>query len=85
MISGYGIAREADRETRVGPGDAFIFPPGEAHQLRNDGDVDFVYLVVADNPVGDHCYYPDSGKWLVMNPARRVLRGDPLDYFDGEE
>ncbi len=33
---------------------------------------DFVYYVIADNPrsggtTGDSCYYPDSGKWAVVN------------------
>ena len=34
----------------VNAGDAFFFGPGEAHQISNDGDEDFVYYVIADNP-----------------------------------
>jgi len=41
--------------------------------------------VVADNPIGESGYYPDSKKWLVRCPERGILRSDPLDYFDGEE
>jgi len=31
----------------VNAGDAFFFQPGEAHQLTNVGDEDFVYYVIA--------------------------------------
>jgi hypothetical protein len=65
--------------------DAFIFKPGEAHQISNDSSGDLVLYVVADNPIGEHQYYPDSEKWGVGLPGRRLIRSDPLDYFDGEE
>jgi mannose-6-phosphate isomerase-like protein (cupin superfamily) len=42
--------RDKDGTIQVGPGDAFLFQPGEAHQLWNSGDEDFVYYVIADNP-----------------------------------
>ena len=41
--------------------------------------------VIADNPVGESFFYPDSGKWGVQLPTRRLMRSDALDYFDGEE
>jgi hypothetical protein len=41
--------------------------------------------VVADNPMGESCHYPDSGKWAVRSPERRLIRSEPLDYFEGEE
>ena len=69
----------------IGPGDAFLFPPDEPHQIINDGTEDLTVYVVADNPVGESCHYPDSGKWLVRSPERRLVRSDALDYFDGEE
>ena len=50
VVSGRGNVRDKDGITDVGPGDAFFFQPGEAHQLTNGGDVDFVYYVIADNP-----------------------------------
>jgi hypothetical protein len=31
------------------------------------------------------CHNPDSKKWGVRAPERRVLRGEALDYYDGEE
>jgi hypothetical protein len=47
--------------------------------------VDLVLHIVADNPVGETCHYPDSGKWLVRSPERRLIRSDAVDYYDGEE
>ncbi|MDQ8202464.1 cupin domain-containing protein [Pelagicoccus sp. SDUM812003] len=85
VLSGRGIVRDEQGETEVEPGDAFLFKPGEAHQVRNEGDTDFVYYVIADNPIGDHCYYPDSKKWIVLMPEKQLIRSAPLDYFDGEE
>jgi hypothetical protein len=44
-----------------------------------------VLYVVADNPIGESTYYPDSDKWVVRSPKRQVIRSEPLDYFEGEE
>jgi uncharacterized cupin superfamily protein len=85
VISGRGLARDEAGKTPIFEGDAFIYAPGEAHQLINDSSEDLVIYVIADNPIGESCYYPDSQKWLVRSPERRLLRGDALDYFDGEE
>ena len=41
--------------------------------------------MVADNPINESCYYPDSKKWIVYAPERRLIRSDALDYYDGEE
>ena len=84
VISGKGQARDDGGTTPIETGDAFIYRPGEAHQLINDGTEDLVVYVVADNPVGESCHYPDSNKWLVRSPERRIMRGEPLDYMDGE-
>src|SRR5689334_8220470 len=88
VISGKGILRHKDGKTEIKPGDAFIFPPGEPHQLTNSSSSpgeDLVLYVVADNPIGESWYYPDSKKWGVGTPERRIIRSEPLDYFDGEE
>jgi uncharacterized cupin superfamily protein len=85
VISGTGLARDDDGTTRIIAGDAFLYKPGEAHQLINDSDEDMLVYVIADNPFNDHAYYPDSQKWSVKVPARRLMRSDNLDYFDGEE
>jgi hypothetical protein len=69
-----------------------LFQPGEAHQLSNAGDEDFIYYVIADNPrsggtTGDSCYYPDSRKWAVTTDGCEevIVRGTETEYFDGEE
>ena len=77
--------RHKDGTTPIESGDAFIFKPGEPHQLINNSTQDLILYVVADNPIGDSAYFPDSNKWLVFSPERRVIRSDALDYFDGEE
>jgi len=84
--------RDKNGVTEVGPGDAFLFQPGQAHQLTNSGNEDFVYYVIADNPrsgggTGDSCYYPDSGKWAVAREESEelIVKATEADYFDGEE
>src|SRR6266571_8640148 len=71
VVSGRGGVRDKDGSTIVTAGETFFFQEGEAHQLTNTGDDDFVYYVIADNPrsggaTGDSCYYPDSGKWAMV-------------------
>jgi uncharacterized cupin superfamily protein len=87
VMSGKGGIRDKEGTTVVTAGDAFFFGPGEAHQLTNAGEEDFVYYVIADNPPGDSCYYPDSGKFAVMKEGTNevIVKGTETDYFDGEE
>lgn len=85
VISGKGIARHQDGTTPVEAGDAFVFKPHQPHQLINDSAEDLVLYVVADNPIGESCYYPDSKKCSAHSPERRVMRSEPVDYYDGEE
>jgi uncharacterized cupin superfamily protein len=84
VISGHGKARHADGLTPIEPGDAFLFKPGEAHTLINDSDGELIFYTIADNPMGESCHYPDSNKWAVRSPEYRMIRSEPLDYFDGE-
>jgi len=88
VISGRGSVRHKEGTTDVVPGDAFIFAPDEPHQLSNPGEEDFIYYVIADNPIGESAYYPDSGKWKVNKTSasdRVVVNGEEVDYFHGEE
>src|SRR5438128_2768636 len=86
-ISGRGSVRDKDGTTEVSAGDTFFFGPGEAHQLTNAGDEDFAYYVIADNPRGDSCFYPDSGNFAVWKEGMNevIVKGKETDYFDGEE
>src|SRR5947209_12288259 len=68
VISGKGLIRHKDGTDPIEEGDAFIFEPGQPHQLINpasDSTEDLVLYVVADNPIGESAYFPDSKKWLV--------------------
>ena len=88
IVSGDGNVRHKNGTTEVVAGDAFIFGPDEPHQLINSGQEDLVYYVIADNPIGESAYYPDSGKWKVNKSSaadRVVIKGRETDYFDGEE
>jgi len=85
VMSGSGTVRHTDGTDPIVAGDAFLFGPGEAHQIANTGTEDLVIYVVADNPIGESYYYPDSDKVGVGLPERKLLRSEPLDYFDGEE
>jgi uncharacterized cupin superfamily protein len=88
VVSGKGNVRHKDGKTEVGEGDVFIFGPDEPHQITNSSDVDLIYYVIADNPIGESGYYPDSKKWKAnkTSPADRVvIKGPETDYFDGEE
>jgi uncharacterized cupin superfamily protein len=85
VISGTGSVRDKDGRTPIGAGDAFLFRPGLAHQITSDSSGDLVLYIVADNPIGETCHYPDSGKWLVRSPDRALIRSAPLEYLDGEE
>jgi uncharacterized cupin superfamily protein len=88
VISGQGVVRHKDGTTPIEAGDAFIFGPDQPHQLANpdaEAGQDLVLYIVADNPIGESGYYPDSGKWLVRSPERQLIRSAALKYYDGEE
>lgn len=85
VLSGKGVARHEGGTTPIVAGDAFLFQPEEPHTFTNDGTEDLVMFIIADNPIGESSYYPDSKKWLVRSPRRKLLRGESLDYYDGEE
>lgn len=82
--SGSGVVRAEQASHPVRAGDAFVHPPGEAHQLTNNGAVDLEVLIVADNPALDACYYPDSDKW-GLRPPGIFFRAEAADYFAGED
>jgi uncharacterized cupin superfamily protein len=85
VIAGKGLARHQDGITPIETGDAFLFEPGEPHQIINNSTEDILYVLVADNPIGESAYYPDSRKWLVRSPETNYIRSKDLEYYDGEE
>jgi uncharacterized cupin superfamily protein len=62
VISGTGIVRRKGGIAPVEAGDAFIFKPGEPHQITNDTAEDMLIYVVADNPMSDTYHHPGSNK-----------------------
>jgi len=82
VISGTGQVRTSKGRTGIRPGDVFICPPNEAHQIINNSKRDLKYYVIADNPVSEVCYYPDSDKWMIPGKVVRVAKAS---YLDGEE
>jgi uncharacterized cupin superfamily protein len=85
VISGKGVVRDQHGTSPIEPGDAFLFEPGQAHQITSDLSGDLVLYVVADNPVGESTHYPDSDKWAVRSPERKLVRATNQDYYAGEE
>jgi Uncharacterized conserved protein, contains double-stranded beta-helix domain len=85
VISGKGQVRHAEGTTEIVAGDAFLFEPGQAHQIINDGSEDLVLYVVADNPIDESLYYPDSDKWMVPSLDDKLIRSEGLEYYDSEE
>lgn len=85
VMSGTATVRRNGETHQVGPGDAFVHPPGTAHQITNSSATDdLVIQIIADNPPMDLCHYPDSGKYGTR-PLAKWFRLQEVDYFDGEE
>jgi uncharacterized cupin superfamily protein len=86
VVEGVDSVRHEAGFSEVRAGDCFLFGPGEAHQIINQGKDELEYYVIADNPFGTSCYYRDSRKWMVGQPSERtILKGEQTDYYDGEE
>lgn len=86
VVSGHAQVRDRDGLTEASAGDAFFFGPGEAHEIRNPGPEELTYYVIANNSLGECCYYPDSDKWNVNNGAEdMIVKGREVDYYVGEE
>ena len=84
VLGGTGTVRTSEARTVVKAGDVFIHPPGAPHQLTNTGATHLEVLIIADNPVMDGGYYPDSNKYYLRPPGE-IFRTTPADYFDGED
>ena len=86
ILSGTGTLRhgsDPDQRSPLRAGDCVLCPPGDPHQLINDGDEDLLYYVIANNAPADVWHYPDSEKWGI--PGSGFVRRSPVPYFDGEE
>lgn len=93
-VSGTATMRTDEETVDLQVGDVYLCRPGLAHQIINDSDEDFLYLVMSNDPPHDGCYYPDSGKmapgakkmWGAMPEDRRFWQPlEGVEYFTGEE
>lgn len=84
IIRGTGTVRAGKSRHKVGPGDVFMHPPGEAHQLINTGRKWLHLYLIADNPPVDIFYYPDSDKW-GLRPHGKYFKQTIVPYHTGEE
>ncbi|MGQ4556424.1 cupin domain-containing protein [Halobellus sp. GM3] len=98
VLSGTGLLRTPEGESRVRPGDFCAFPadPDGAHRLHNDGEDPLRYLAVSTMRDPDVTVYPDSEKIGVYagsppggEGSDRVVSGyyrrdDDVDYWEGE-
>src|SRR5215475_4180519 len=53
VVAGSGTVRHAEGTDPIEAGDAFVFEPGQPHQLTNTGTTDLIVHVIADNPLGE--------------------------------
>ena len=54
-------------------------------QLTNNACEGLVLCFVADDVIVGAWHYPDSNKWGVPLPERRIVRSEALGYYGGEE
>jgi len=78
VLSGTAKMRTDDETATLEAGDTYVCSPGLAHQVINDSDADFVYLVVSNEPPFDACYYPDSDK-LLPRSGQKLWKKMPED------
>lgn len=84
ILRGRATVRAGAETGPVEAGEIVLHPPGEAHEIRNDGTEDLDFYIIADNPLVDVFHYPDSNKWGHREP-RMFFRATAVDYYDGEE
>ena len=87
-LEGEATLRLGDERYPIKAGDYVVFPAGQrlGHCLVNEGDKPFKFLIVGDRAENETCVYPDSGKIMIYNLGRLILRdGESIDYWAGEK
>ncbi len=87
ILEGEGEAILGDDRHRVGPGDFVGYPcDGVAHQLRNTGDVDLIYLMGGERTPFDLVRFPTIDKiGLFTKDGVKMFgtdEGRQLDFSD---
>ena len=87
ILEGTAIAVIGDEEHPVGPGDFVGYPcDGLAHQLRNTGDQELVYLMGGERTPFEIARFPREGKVGVFSSAGVTMydeaEGHQLSFSD---
>lgn len=87
-LEGEATLRLGEERFPIKAGDYVGFPAGQrvGHCLINESDKPFRFIMIGDRAENEVCVYPDSGKVMIYNLGRLILRdGESLDYWDGEK
>lgn len=87
-LEGEATLRLGDERHTIRAGDYVGFPAGQraGHCLINESDKPFRFLMIGDHAENETCVYPDSGKIMIYNLGRLILRdGESIDYWDSEK
>jgi uncharacterized cupin superfamily protein len=85
FLSGQGEIRGSDGISAIQAGDSVIFRPGEAHQIRNTGNAELIYLVMADHPQADIATYPDTPEKWAIKPQSKFFTMTEASYYGPED
>lgn len=98
VLEGVGTLLIGDETIEVRAGDYIALPAGPeaAHQMRNESQAPLRYLCFSTMIPTDICSYPDSGKVALFAggapgaPKNErtldiIMRGEPIDYWEGED
>ena len=85
VIPGRGIVRHQDGTTAIEVGDAFIFKPGEPHQITNDGeqDLSIAKAIFQTEPKG--LRLRNDQAIVTLNPCRSVRVSEGVHDRGGGE
>lgn len=74
VMSGTGTLHHGEARVACGPGDAFLYLPGEpaAHSFENTGSADLVIWAFGDRHPHEVCEYPDQGVAFVEGLGAEV-------------
>ncbi len=85
ILSGSGIAEIDDQEFAVGAGDFMGFPtPSVAHNLKNAGDEDLVYLMGGESLAVEIADFPRHGKRMLRRGKGADMKLELYDIDSAE-
>ena len=86
VMGGTGTLHHGDERVPCGPGDAFLYLPGDpaVHAFENTGTADLVIWAFGDRHPHEVCEYPDQGVAFVEGLGAEVKLADatPSDWTE---